>query len=72
VSDIAELVAARRQLAVLDDEPANRILECAVAVQADVIVTGDRAMLKLKTYQEIRILSLRHFLDEIADRSLVN
>lgn len=72
LSDIAELVAARRQLAVLDDEPGNRVLECAVAAHADVIVTGDPAMLKLKTYKEIRILSLRHFLDEIADRSLVN
>lgn len=72
LSDLAELVAPHRQLAVLDDEAGNRILECAVAGHADVIVTGDRAMLKLKTYQEIRILSLRHFLDEIADRSLVN
>lgn len=72
LSDLAEHVAAHRQLAVLNDEPGNRILECAVAGQADVIVTDDQAMLKLKTYQEIRILSLRHFLDEIADRSLVN
>jgi predicted nucleic acid-binding protein len=72
LSDLAEHVAARRQLAVLDDEPDNRILECAVAGQADVIVTRDPAMLKLETYQEIRILSLRHFLDDIADRSLVN
>jgi putative PIN family toxin of toxin-antitoxin system len=72
LSDLAELVAPRHRLAVLDDEPDNRILECAVAGQADVIVTRDPAMLKLETYQEIRILSLRHFLDEIADRSLVN
>jgi transposase InsO family protein len=33
---------------------------------ADVIVTGDRAMQNLKKYQEIRILSLRQFLDEIS------
>ena len=72
LSDLAELVAAHRQLAVLNDEPGNRILECAVAGHADVIVTGDQAMLKLKTYQEIRILSLRHFLDEITDRCLVH
>jgi predicted nucleic acid-binding protein len=31
-----------------------------------MIVTGDRAMLTLKKYQEIRILSLRQFLDEIS------
>ena len=31
-----------------------------------VVVTGDRAMLNLKKYHEIRIVSLRQFLDEIS------
>jgi uncharacterized protein len=66
LSELAELVAPRKKLAVLDDEPDNRILECAVTGHADVIVTGDRAMLNLKKYQQIRILSLRQFLDEIS------
>jgi putative PIN family toxin of toxin-antitoxin system len=66
LSELAELVVPRKKLAVLDDEPDNRILECAVTGHADVIVTGDRAMLNLKKYQEIRILSLRQFLDEIS------
>ena len=67
LSDLAELVAPRHHLAVLDDEPDNRILECAVAGHADVIVTGDRAMLDLKRYEEIRIVSLRQFLDDLTD-----
>ena len=66
LTDLAEVVAPRTKLAVLDDEPDNRILECAVAGHADVIVTGDKAMLNLKLHQGIRILSLRQFLDEIA------
>ena len=66
LSELAELVMPRKKLAVLDDEPDNRILECAVTGHADIIVTGDRAMLDLKKYQEIRILSLRQFLDEIS------
>jgi putative PIN family toxin of toxin-antitoxin system len=66
LSDLAELVAPRKKLKVLDDEPDNRILECAVTGHADVIVTGDRAMLNLQTYREIRILSLGQFLDECA------
>jgi putative PIN family toxin of toxin-antitoxin system len=66
LSDLAELVAPRKTLAILGDEPDNRILECAATGHADVIVTGDRAMLNLKNYQEIRILSLRQFLDEIS------
>jgi putative PIN family toxin of toxin-antitoxin system len=66
LSDLAELVAPRRKLAVLDDEPDNRILECAVAADADIIVTGDRAMLNLKAYGQIRFLSLRQWLGEFA------
>lgn len=66
LSELAELVVPRKKLAVLDDEPDNRILECAVTGHADIIVTGDRAMLDLKKYGEIRILSLRQFLDEIS------
>lgn len=62
---MAELVAPRIKLAVLKDEPDNRILERAVVSAADVIVTGDKAMLGLKKYLEIRILSLREFLDEV-------
>jgi uncharacterized protein len=66
LSELAELVAPRKRLAVLDDEPDNRILECAATGHADVIVTGDRAMLNLKNYQEIRVVSLRQFLDEFS------
>jgi putative PIN family toxin of toxin-antitoxin system len=65
LSDLGTLVTPKRKLAVLDDEPDNRILECAVEGRADVIVTGDRAMLRLKRLDGIRILPLRHFLDEI-------
>jgi putative PIN family toxin of toxin-antitoxin system len=65
LSEVAELVVPRKKLAVLDDEPDNRILECAATGNVEVIVTGDRAMLNLKKYQDIRILSLRQFLDEI-------
>ena len=66
LADLADLVALRTKLTVRDDEPDNRILECAVAGHTDVTVTGDKAILSLKTYERIRILSLRQFLDEIA------
>jgi putative PIN family toxin of toxin-antitoxin system len=66
LSELGELIVPRQKLRVLDDEPDNRILECAVTGLADVIVTGDRAMLSLKKYQDIRILSLRQFLDEVS------
>ena len=64
LSELAELGAPRKKLAILDDEPDNRILECAVTGSAEIIVTGDRVMLDLRIYQGIRILSLRRFLPE--------
>ncbi len=47
LADIAEFVVPDRKLETLSDEPDNRVLECAVAADADYIVTGDHAMLEL-------------------------
>jgi putative PIN family toxin of toxin-antitoxin system len=66
LSDLAEIVVPRKKLKVFDDEPDNRILECAVTGRAEVIVTGDQAMLKLRQYRGIRLLALRQFLSEVA------
>jgi uncharacterized protein len=64
---LGELVTSDRRLAILDDDPDNRILECAIEGRAGIIVTGDRAMLKLRTFEGIRIMTLRHLLDEFVD-----
>ncbi|MHB1515767.1 MAG: putative toxin-antitoxin system toxin component, PIN family [Acidiferrobacteraceae bacterium] len=68
LSELAKLVQPRRTLQVLTDDPDNRILECALASHADVIVTGDRAMLALETYQGVRILTLKDFLEATKPR----
>src|SRR5207249_7245113 len=47
---------------VLADASDNRILECALAAGADLIVTGDRHLLKLKKYQDIPIIQLADLL----------
>ena len=65
LTDLGESVAPRTKLAILSDEPDNRILECAVAGRADAIVTGYKALLALRTYEGTRILSLRQFLNEM-------
>ena len=65
LTDLGESVAPRTKLAILSDEPDNRILECAVAGRADAIVTGYKALLALRTYEGTRILSLRQFLSEM-------
>ncbi|GFP35461.1 hypothetical protein HKBW3S43_01252, partial [Candidatus Hakubella thermalkaliphila] len=44
-------------LKVLSDEEDNRILECAVGGNADLIVSRDRHLLTLKKYQNIPIVT---------------
>ena len=63
LEELAEFISPRIRLKIFDDDPDNRILECAVAGEADVIVTGDRAMLRLNKYKNIRLLSLKDYLD---------
>jgi putative PIN family toxin of toxin-antitoxin system len=48
---------------VREDEPDNRVLECALAARADVIVTGDQHLLKVKRFRGILIASPREFLN---------
>jgi putative PIN family toxin of toxin-antitoxin system len=62
VTELAVVVAPKRRLRVVKDDPDNRILECAVAGRAEVIVTGDKTLLALKLYEKIRILTLREYL----------
>ena len=62
ISRAAEVLKPSTKLHVLEDVPDNRILECAVEAEADVIVTGDRHLLKLKKFQGIPIVRLVDFL----------
>ncbi len=66
ISNLGELVEPRETLRELDDEPDNRILECALAANADLIVTGDRAMLSLERIRGVRIVSLSTYLEGTA------
>jgi putative PIN family toxin of toxin-antitoxin system len=63
VAAVAAVVKPVEQLAVLFDDPDNRILECAREAGAEMIVTGDRHLLALGRYERIDIVSLAAFLD---------
>jgi putative PIN family toxin of toxin-antitoxin system len=41
-----------------EDPPDSRILECAVVAGSDLIVTGDKDLLRLKSYDSVRILEV--------------
>jgi putative PIN family toxin of toxin-antitoxin system len=64
VRDAARVAAPAVQLDVIREDPAdNRILECAVAAGSDYIVTGDKDLLRLGTYDSIKILTVSDFLN---------
>lgn len=58
----ATSVEPEMELHLLEDEPDNRILECAVAAGASAIVTGDRHLLALKSYEGIGIMTVADLL----------
>jgi putative PIN family toxin of toxin-antitoxin system len=68
-----ELAILRRDLLVVDpseaitvcrDKDDNRVLECAIAAEAQLIVSGDNDLLTLRSFRGIRVLTARAFLDE--------
>ena len=63
LSEVSISVKPRHRLRIVKDDPDNRIIECAVAAGAGVIVTGDRALLTLGEYKSVRVISLREYLD---------
>jgi uncharacterized protein len=50
---------------ITDDPDDDEIIECAVAAVADVIVSGDKHLLRLGQYRGIRIMQVRQLLESI-------
>ncbi len=65
VETLTSLVYPTVKLAdIVGDDDDHRILECAVAAEAEFLVTGDKKdLLPLAVFREIRIVSPREFLD---------
>ena len=47
-----------------EDEPDNRILECAVKAKADFIITGNTKHFSFKKFGESKIVTPREFINE--------
>ena len=57
VAKVAQIVAPMIAVhAVSEDETDNRILECAVAGEADLVVSGDQHLRRLKSFEGISIV----------------
>lgn len=68
IKEFSEEVHPQERLAVIADDPDNRILECAIASQADFIISGDKHLLNLRNYQGIKIVTPAEFLESFALR----
>jgi uncharacterized protein len=58
----SRVVPHRHIHAITEDPSDDRILECAIEAGAQVIVSGDAHLLKLREYEGIAILTPRQFL----------
>jgi len=77
--DVEQLIALLEQDALLvpgdaavagsipQDPVDEMVLACAIDAQADLIVSGDHHLLDLGTYRSIPILTVRRFLERLAE-----
>ena len=64
----AEVVKPKRRLRVVQRDPSDdKFIECAAAGKARVIISGDKDLLSLGRYRQIRILSPAKFLADNAE-----
>jgi putative PIN family toxin of toxin-antitoxin system len=62
IREAAELVVPRLVITACEDPDDNRILEAAKEGPADVIVSGDKHLLRMKVFEGIEILTVGEFL----------
>ncbi len=62
MAEMGEFVKPARRVDVFKDDPDNRVLECAEAGQAECIVTGYNAMMQLKLFGSILLVSIKEYL----------
>ena len=66
----AVVVSPRRRLAILRDKPDNRVVECAVEGGANLVVTGDRHLLGLGTFESVQIVTVAYYLKYLDNQTV--
>ncbi len=65
IQDKFKIVNPKKSLLISRDEDDNRVLEAAFEGKCDYIITGDKDLLDLKIYKNIKIVTPDTFLSEI-------
>jgi len=64
IRSLAKIVTPSKKISAVKDDPDDdRILETAIEGKVDYIVSRDKHLLKLKEYENIKIVSQKEFLD---------
>jgi putative PIN family toxin of toxin-antitoxin system len=58
-----KIVKPKKSVHILKDEPDNRVLEAAFESRSQYIVTGDKELLELESFGNIKIISAAEFLN---------
>jgi predicted nucleic acid-binding protein len=73
ISQISDSVAPTQQVDVIKDDPSdNRILECASAARSQYVVSGDKHLLRLKSFEGKPIVPVAEFLDILQAMTLAS
>ena len=63
VLKIAKFVFATSKIQIVQEHPAdNKFLDCALAANADFIVSGDKHLLKVVSFKKTEIVTVNDFL----------
>jgi uncharacterized protein len=63
IMEFCQIVKVNEKITYIEDDPDDdKILECAVSADCDFIISGDKHLLKLRSYREIKILNPADFL----------
>ena len=66
ILEFCEVVKPEEKIHYIKDDPDDdRILECAVMAKCNFIISGDKHLLKLKSYRSIKVLNPADFLLKI-------
>ncbi len=65
IKDVFEFVYPKQQLTILLDLDDNRVLEAAIEGKCGYIITGDKELLLLKKFKNIKIITASDFLTRL-------
>lgn len=65
MQEVFEIVYPTETLHIVKDEPDNRVLEAAVEGKCNYIITGDKGLLDLRLFKDIKIMTADQFLKSV-------